>query len=270
MITIYSNEHNKSISIDENVSGQVIKDLMIKNNTFSLHIKEGVEDLSFLIEIKDVIEKIRIDFIKNLDYNILQFLCNLTHLTVETFGKSNITFKNFRKLKYLYLDFDKNLVNIDIPSNLERLTLRKWKKNSEKLNLPNSLNRLEIISNHFENIDFIENNNFIELGLYYMPKLESLEGIFENKKLKKLTLQSCKRFKKYEEFLNFPELEEIIIEDCGLIESIQTLKKIPKLKSLQIVGNNDLKDKDIAFIKELDYYYVCGEGGGKKYHERYN
>jgi hypothetical protein len=169
----------------------------------------------------------------------------------------------------LYLEFDKNFTALDVPSNLERLTLRKWKKNIEKLNLPNSLNRLEIISNHFENIDFIENNNFIELGLYYMPKLESLQGIFNNKNLKKITLQSCKRFKNYEEFLNFPELEEIIIEDCGIIESIQSLKKIPKIKKLEIIGNNDLKDKDINFIKDLDEYFVCGEIGGKKYHERY-
>jgi hypothetical protein len=186
MITIYNNEHNKSISIDENTSGKVLRDLMLENNTFSLHIKEGVDSLNFLIELKDIIEKIRIDFIKNLDYNNLEVLSNLTHLTVETFGKSKVTFKNFKKLKYLFLEFDKSIVNVDVPSNLERLTLRKWKRNNEKLKLPNSLNRLEIISNHFENIDFLENKNFIELGLYYMPKLESLEGILENNKLKKL------------------------------------------------------------------------------------
>jgi hypothetical protein len=269
MITVYNTELKKTISINENVTGQELKKIMIENNIFSLKIENGVDSLDFLNDLKEILIKLSIDYIKKLDYTKIESLNQLSYLSINTLGKSSINFSNFIKLEYLYLEFDKNLVNLDVPSNLNRLTLRKWKKNSEKLSLPNTLKRLEIISNHFENIDFMENNNFIELGLYYMPKLESLQGIFNNKNLKKITLQSCKRFKNYEEFLNFPELEEIIIEDCGLIESIQILKKIPNLKSLQIVGNNDLKDKEIDFIKDLDYYYVCGEGGGKKYHERY-
>ena len=96
-----------------------------------------------------------------------------------------------------------------------------------------------------------------------MPKLVSLNEIFENKKLQKIRLKSCKRFKNYDELLNFPELEELIIEDCGVIDSIQSLKKLPKLKSLRIIGNNDLKDKEITFIDDLNDYFVCGKKGGK-------
>lgn len=270
MIEIYNTPIKKVISINGEIDNSSLKKLMLENSIFSIYIEKDVQNLDFLKGNEELINRLYFMTSKKFDYNIVSNLSNLNLLSIISIGNSEVNFNKFYHLKQLNLHFDKKFININIPSQVELLSLRNWKTKSEKITLPIYLIRLEIIQNHLENLSFIEKNHFPELGLYYMPKLESLEGIFENKKLKKLTLQSCKRFKKYEEFLNFPDLEEIIIEDCGLIESIQILKKIPKLKSLQIVGNNDLKDKDIAFIKELNYYYVCGEGGGKKYHERHN
>jgi hypothetical protein len=267
MVKIINNDNYQAICINDNIDGVTLKNLMIKNDIFSLQVDGYVENLDFLFEVKDILKKLIIDHNAKVENTIIEKLTNLEFLGLNTLGKFNISFKNFYKLQYLYLEFDKKITNINVPNELERLTLLKWKKNHCNIILPHFLNRLEIISNHFESLSFIENNQFKELGLYYMPKLVTLNGIFENKKLQKIHLQSCKRFKNYEEFFNFPDVEEIIIEDCGVIESIQSLKKLPKLKSLRIIGNNDLLDKEIEFINELNYYFVCGKIGGKKYNE---
>ncbi|MCF8410031.1 MAG: hypothetical protein K9G31_01960 [Crocinitomicaceae bacterium] len=265
MIQIINNENYQNICINNNIDGVALKKLMIKNNIFSLSVEGNVENLDFLFEVKDIIKKLIIENIAKVDNTIIESLINLEFLGLKTIGKHIISFKNLRKLQYLYLEFDKKINNIDVLNELERLTLYKWKKNQWNLILPNFLKRLEIVSNHFESLTFIENNQYEELGLYYMPKLITLNGIFENKKLKKIHLKSCKRFKTYEELLNFPELEELIIEDCGVIDSIQSLKILPKLKSLRIIGNNDLMDKETEFIEELNYYFVCGKQGGMNF-----
>ncbi len=265
MIKIINNENYQNICISNNIDGVALKKLMIKNNIFSLSVEGDVENLDFLFEVKDIIKKLSIEYIAKVDNTIIESLINLEFLGLLTIGKHIISFKNFRELQYLYIEFDKKITNIDIPNELERLTLYKWKKNHCNLILPNFLNRLEIVSNHFESLTFIENNQYKELGLYYMPKLVTLNGIFETEKLKKIHLKSCKRFKTYEELLNFPELEELIIEDCGVIDSIQSLKMLPKLKSLRIIGNNDLMDKEIEFIEELNDYFICGKKGGKNF-----
>ena len=262
---IIKNENYQAICINDNIDGVALKKIMIQNNIFSLRIENGVNNLDFLIEVRDIIKQLSIEYISKVENTVIEKLINLEILGLNSYGKSIISFKKLHKLQYLYLEYDKQITNIDVPNQLERLSLFKWKKNDCNLILPSFLTRLEIISNHFESLSFIENNRYKELGLYYMPKLVSLNEIFENKKLQKIRLKSCKRFKNYDELLNFPELEELIIEDCGLIDSIQSLKKLPKLKSLRIIGNNDLKDKEIAFIDELNDYFVCGKKGGKSY-----
>lgn len=270
MIKIYNTPIKKVISINGSVNSSTLKKLMLENNIFSIYIEKDVPDIDFLKGNEELIQRLYFMSSNKFNYNVVSDLSNLNILSIVSIGNSEINFNKFYRLEQLNLHYDNKFVNINVPSQIEILSLRNWKTKTEAITLPKYLNRLEIIQSQLEKLLFIEKNFFSEIGLYYMPKLESLQGIFNNKNLKKITLQSCKRFKNYEEFLNFPELEEIIIEDCGLIESIQVLKKIPHLKSLKIVGNNDLKDKDIDFIKELDYYYVCGKGGGKKYHERYN
>ena len=57
---IINNENYQAICINDNIDGVDLKKIMIKNNIFSLRIENGVDNLDFLIEVKDIIKQLSI------------------------------------------------------------------------------------------------------------------------------------------------------------------------------------------------------------------
>lgn len=267
----YKNYYMLEIGVNSNdIDLNHLKFEIEKYKIFHFIIGEKLIDLNFLKDIKDVVRVLINLYSSSKNFEVISNLSNLEFLRLDDIKKSKLELKNLQNLKELIIKANGLITGLEFLNKLERLEIYSWKKEFGLLKLPKNLYRLELIRFNGENLDFSIQSNINELGLYYCYKTINISEIVNYKELKKIHFQSCKKIKDLTPLLYLKNLEEVYLEDQGTIESIQFLRNIKTLKSLKITGNSTILDPDIDFIKDLDDYFVCGEIGGKKYHERYN
>lgn len=228
--------------------------------------------------------KIKAIYISNLYF----FDCNICFLKeFEFIEKINITstsvtdfsgLNSLHKLKVLLLDDPKGKVNLEHNILLEELSVDMKNKNILGFN---KLKKLKILSmcnynpkskdlsdistlDSIEELDIVKSTinsfkgcgeltNLKKLSFSYLNKLEYIDDLVANKQtLKVLEFDSCKKIKNYDYVVCLSNLEKLSYNECGEMESIEFINKMPNLKSFIFIKTNVING-DLSPCKRLEY-----------------
>lgn len=196
----------------------------------------------------------------NLDITGIHHLKMLKYLNVFE-NKQKIDFSAFPLLEEASIDWNDKINNLDKCRKLKKLTLWKYKPKSKSFNELrgiNSLVSLKITQSNIESFNGIETlMNLNSLEGYYLQKLSSLNGVESLKNnLKVLILENCKKLVNYEQILQqMSVLEKLILSNCGEMQHLDFVKKMPNLKFFSFVDTN-VKDGNLNPLVERELEYV--------------
>jgi Leucine-rich repeat (LRR) protein len=90
-----------------------------------------------------------------------------------------------------------------------------------------------------------------ELGLFFLTKLESLQGVEDLTSLEILNIETCKKISSIEQVSKLTNLRQIAFANCGDIESIEPLRNLKKLEILHFYDSTNVLDGDLSALTEL-------------------
>ena len=221
--------------------------------------KYKVEDIDFLRKYDFITHLTVSEGLIDIDISAVHYLHKLKYLSLSN-GKQGIDFTNFPLLEEASIDWNNKVININQCMKLKELQLWKYKPASrgflELLGL-NNLESLQITQSSIESFSGLERLTCLNrFEGYYLSKLTSLDGLENLKSLKTLVIENCKKIKNYESTLGkLFELEKLILSNCGELDSIEFVKRIPNLKFFSFVGTN-VKNGDLLALKEKKMDFV--------------
>ncbi|WP_310602693.1 hypothetical protein [Anaerosporobacter sp.] len=187
--------------------------------------------------------------------DILQEFAEIEHFRVRNLCDSSIPFDRFRKLYSADVNYDHKTCQLlfDNPS-IEFLRLHNYKqKSTNDLMKLRTLKRLTLEQCKIENLDFLEQLTRLKsFRISYNRSLKSIQGIAKNKNLKAIEIRNCKKIEDWNALSEASQLEYIILEDCGEIDSLAFLENFPNLKVIRFIGNTEVKDGKLKSIVEKE------------------
>lgn len=226
-----------------------IDKIFINSRNYSLN------DVDFLKNCPSI-EKIHFLNDKITDYSGLNYLPHLKGLYAdEPIGELNVS--HCKGLEELQVNDSKFLVGVNECHNLKFLQLTKYKPKSKNLNDLSNLSQLETLNLYIPNITSLEGiqhlKKLTEMEIYRASKLESI-GKLESvkKKLRKLTIEACKKIQDIESSACLRNLEILKIINCGDLDNIRFIKEIASLKQFIFIDTNII-DGDLSPCIGLEY-----------------
>ena len=183
------------------------------------------------------------------DVSGLYYLKNLRWLLFS--GSNNdLDLSRFQNLEVLRGEWSPKLKNIDNCKTLHHLALRKYKPKSKDLSMLEPLEQLvelEITQSPIESLVGIENLSRLErLALNYLSRLKDIAAVKElSSTLKVLRFDCCKAILDYNPIVSIAKLRELGINNCGKIDTIAFLRKLPELEHFSFVNTN-VEDGDLT------------------------
>ncbi|MEM5017879.1 leucine-rich repeat domain-containing protein [Metabacillus indicus] len=263
-VKIWEDSNGEGIEISKKYLNECI-DYIKMNRVKKIDILDFLykgEDLDFLKECPTV-EDIRVDSIFLKDISGLYYLKNLKSLalgestTVD--GKNEIDLTPFTNLRILDLTWTKKIRGISSLENLIELCLHKYSPSSRNLdelvNLKNLI-VLQIRTSKVQSLQGIEKlQELQELELSYLRTLEMIKHLAPlDSSLKRLEIVHCKKVKDYEELNRLHSLEWLMLDNCGELESLEFVKRLPELKHFVFPATNVL-DGNISPCLHINYCY---------------
>jgi protein phosphatase 1 regulatory subunit 7 len=137
---------------------------------------------------------------------------------------------------------------------LQSLTLHKLKiKQSTEFQLLANLSDLSISQSSLSEINGLsELKKLKTVSLRYFSKLENIEPLVKCGQLTGVQFQNCKKVVDWNNLENLSNLEILILENCGLINSIKWLKKIP-IQKIYLIGDTNIQDGDMKWLLERQH-----------------
>ena len=164
---------------------------------------------------------------------------------------------NFFSWNSLSVEFNRNIVGMEQLKKLNKLSLWNYKpksKNLSEISELKAVQELEIIKSSINSLKGSGNLlNLERLKLGYLNQLsyiDELERIRE--RLKALNFESCKKIVNHEYVACLNNLEELSFNECGNIETINFIDKMPNLKRFIFMGTNII-DGNLQFCERLEY-----------------
>ncbi|WP_302762132.1 hypothetical protein [Phocaeicola coprocola] len=231
----------------------------------------------FIITTKDVEKKIKgirkittYQFLKALNLNTLLYeniseLQNLNNLEyISFYGKVDykIPFSSLKKLWCIYLNYDKKTCkSIFECISLENLFLDHYLcKSSFEFEHLTKLKRIGLTKTNLMEFYAINNMPYLEhIGIGYNPNLTSLEWLDGNESLTSISLKNCKNINNWEIIGSMNNIKQITIDSCGILPSLNFLKKLTNLQEIRILGSTYIKDnkiKEILEMPQLKYIFI--------------
>ena len=194
-----------------------------------LYYKE--KDISFLNDLKDYLEGLRIDA-RGYRYDVINKLHLLKILAVEDNKQDVVDFSNFPNLEECAsFTFCKRLVNIESCKKLKSLTALKYKPKS----------------GDFSELPFIPSLEVLKL-LYLTPT--SFKGIERFTHLKNILLYRAHKLESLDDLVSLADvLEEFELEGKTKIFDYQALGKLRVIKRLFLRNVGDIKD--LSFLETM-------------------
>ena len=190
------------------------------------------------------------------DFSGLSYLHGLKELSLNE-PKGKVDLGNHMDLQSLSVEFNKNIVGMERLKNLKKLSLWNYKPKSKDLSEISKLKgvqELEIIKSSINSLNGSGNMvNLERLKLGYLNQLcyiDELEKIKE--RLKVLNFESCKKIVNHEYVACLSNLEELTFNECGNIQTINFIAKMPHLKKFIFMGTNII-DGNLQFCERLEY-----------------
>lgn len=191
----------------------------------------------------------------------LQTFVDIEYLRVLDLCDEAIPFDKFQKLYSAEVNYDyKTCQLLFLNSNIEFLTLHNYKQKS-----PGNLVKLKTLRELALEQCKIEDLNFLVqlprlkcFKVSYNRNLKNIEGIVKNKNIKGIVIQSCKKIEDWDALSRAYQLEYILLEDCGEIDSLAFLGSLPNLKVFRMVGDTKVKDGRLKSIVEKENIEYAG------------
>jgi hypothetical protein len=173
-------------------------------------------------------------------------------------NKNLIDLSNQTKLKFLAINWRKNIKGIGYCQELEDISLFDLtEKDLNFMEMLNSLRSIDIRTGSIANITGLEKSQNLEsIFLGNCRKLTSISNLNKMMNLKKIVLDECPKVDDYEKLTELPMLEELDIMSCKKIQSINFINYFPQLKKMILSGDTEISDGDLAPIvnvKEVFY-----------------
>lgn len=257
----FSRDHNLELAlIIESDKIQQCKDYIISNPSVHIFINsfhgftennlenlEGIESiLSGLYVVSDLD-----------DIRFINQLHKLKYLAYSDNGKDTIDLSKLPELEMLACDYSDRLQGLNTCEKLKSLSLTNFKsKNEDIALLPPSkdLIELQLLTPKITSLTGIEQYKKLrKLDLYGARKLESispLKGLSEN--LEEIEIQKCKTIKDFETLGEICALKKIMIGTSGNINSLSFITKLNNLEFLSFVETNVL-DGNLSYCTGLKY-----------------
>lgn len=190
------------------------------------------------------------------NYQGLSYLHRLKELSLNE-PKGKVDLGNHMDLKSLSVEFNRNIVGMEQLKNLKKLSLWNYKpksKNLSEISELKAVQELEVIKSSINSLNGSGNLlNLERLKLGYLNQLsyiDELEKIRE--RLKVLNFESCKKIVNHEYVACLNNLEELSFNECGNIETINFINKMPNLKRFIFMGTNII-DGNLQSCERLEY-----------------
>lgn len=200
--------------------------------------------------------------------NILQKFSEIEDFRVLDLCDAPIPFDRFRKLYSAEVNYDHKTCQLLFEnSSIEFLTLHNYKQTSpEDLVKLKTLKELALNQCKIEDLDFLVQLPRLKcFKISYNRNLKNIEEIVKNKNIKGIVIQSCKKIEDWDALSRAYQLEYILLEDCGEIDSLAFLGKLPNLKVFRMVGNTKVKDGRLKSIIEKENMEYAGAPVYKHY-----
>ena len=226
------------------------------NHIYICNLYYFYDNLDFLKEC-NFIEYINVNSDYVINYDGLFYLSNLKKLIIQVV-KTAIDLESLKSLNELAVDLkNKNVKGIDKIANLKKLGI--WHYNPKSLDLSelsviSSLEELKIVRSNINSFNGCEKlHNLKVLDCAYMSKLKNIEnlGCLE-KTLQTLEFESCKKIINHESVISLNNLDTLKFVNCGEIDTIKFIDKMPNLKSFIFLGTTVI-DGDMSPCARLEY-----------------
>lgn len=241
-----------------NISNSI--EYIIKNNIKNVHVNSyhgySLKHLEFLDEISTYIEGFTSPD-NNLNFEKVNSLKNLKFLGLPKIQYGEIFLGNFPLLEKCAITYSKKVRGLELCLNLNELILSNFTSNDRNMEsfpeLPN-LEYLELLNGNLQNFKGIGKlKKLSKLSVYKLQDLTLLSCLKElQNKLKYLQIENCRKIVDYPELGNLSNLEKLIIGNCGSIESLNFVPKLPNLHFISFVGTI-INDGDISPCLGLEY-----------------
>lgn len=224
----------------ENTYNEIKTKIFIKNFEYLIRFKETLEEIGFAtslpfkeIELLINFPKLISAYFNNINAGIIYSLHNLKQVSLAYVDFNNNIFNNKNNLEYVFLEFCKNLNNLNL-----------CKLNSLK-------GFFAMLCKDISDLTFLSfNSNLEAIQLEYVPKIIKLPDFSKCTKLKYLKIEQATNLVDISSISTAPNIEIVFINNCKYItyEKIIFLSLIPTLKYIYIRGNTL---KEVKRIKEL-------------------
>ena len=255
---LFGRPHEKWMHIDSSRLDECLK-YMYENNIKHIDINDlyyKEKDISFLNDLKDYLEGLRIDA-RGYRYDVINKLHLLKILAVEDNKQDVVDFSNFPNLEECAsFTFCKRLVNIESCKKLKSLTALKYKpKSGDFSELPfiPSLEVLELFyvtSSCFKGIERF--SHLKAISLYRAHKLESLDDLLPlSDVLEQLVLEGKTKIFDYQALGKLREIRHLFLSNVGDIKNLSFLETMPRLNHFVFWGSN-VVDGDLSYCKKVN------------------
>lgn len=165
-------------------------------------------------------------------------LDNLVSLSCAQRVKLDLSF--FKKLKKLYIKYNKNIINLNKLILVEDLFLRSFnEENCSIINKMEGVKKLRLLGT-YTSLNGIEGmKNLESLSLIFSPKVIDVAKISELSNLVCLYIEKCKNLSDFSFLNGNNSIEEIFISE---LDSLSFIPKMNKIKSIKFWS---LKDGDL-------------------------
>lgn len=239
------------------------------------HVKNiSVGSLSFLNTLPDLEGLVLLDHSIQ-DLSPVNQLVSLRSLSlgygVKTL-RNSVLLASLTKLERLYLSEQiPNEEDVFSCTSLRRLSMTKFPAKGGSTPFSNLINldSLSLSASGLSEIrSFATLKNLEEIDMALMKHLSSLEGIEQLTKLRRVKLEDCPNVGSIEQLASLCELEFLWLYDCGDIESLSSLRSLKNLREINIGGNTNIVDGDVAVLKSLPHLERVGVVHRKHYNAR--
>lgn len=231
-----------------------ISSIMINSN----YTNGIIGDLSFLGESSSKIKSLTI---LQSDMNIggIDNLVNLEVLSMESPLKKDLDISIFKLLKYLNCVYSPRIRNLGSAFSLKFLSMSSFKMGD--LTILENLKLLETITldnTYIESLDGIANLvKLKKVSVDKAPRLKSLNGFSEsNSNMEDVEIFNAKNLRDVSALKYLHNLKNLYLQRISNIETLSFLSNINNLD--RIVISSNVEDKDYSLIERIPHRFVLG------------
>ncbi len=215
----------------------------------------GAFDLDFVAELP-WIERLAVFSISTLQWSGLQSLSKLRSLEIHalrTVGRLDVSC--FPQLRHLVAPWWRGGESVFACRRLEELSIRYFPMpDLAEFRGLQKLRSLELLQGGLQASRGVASAADLErLRFGMLTRLSNLDGFEQLRKLRSLTLQSCRKIRTLERLAGLRRLEELVLDDVGQLESVRPLARLHALRKLNLVGDTNVMDGDLRPIAELPH-----------------